>query len=170
MEFYDEKDLAYWRRQSELGKALVIEIPVEMLLNMDFATLTKGRGGKATIDDLEEWIEENRKEIEKALQEEASQKEEVEKMASSLYDNKNDSPIGALAEGKDTAADGDGEMTVASIMARETFTDEQVAVIAEAMMEGLPDKYLLCFLKKEYTPAVMRQLKDYVTKLYREGG
>ena len=58
--------------------------------------------------------------------------------------------------------------SVTQIMTEEIFSDEQIAVIAEAMMEELPEKYMLCFLKKEYSPAVMRQLKDYCTKLYRE--
>ena len=37
-----------------------------------------------------------------------------------------------------------------------------------AMLEELPDRYLLCFMKKEYSPEVMQKLKDYCTKLYRE--
>lgn len=169
MEFYDEKDLAYWRRQSELGKALIIEIPVEMLLNMDFASLNRGKAGPISASDLQEWFEENREEIGKALEEEASKKAEVEKLSGSLYDKKTGEMDVPIEDTKEISVPESGrEDTVATIMAREVFSGEQVAVIGEAMMEGLPDKYLLCFMKKEYTPAVMRQLKDYVTRLYRE--
>ena len=169
MEFYDEKDLAYWRKQSELGKALIIEIPVEMLLNMDFASLPKGKTGSARVEDLQEWIDSNREEIEVALKKEASQKAEVEKLAGTLYDDTRREKENPAGEKEETVnLGGDDTNTVAGIMAREVFSDEQIAVIGEAMMEGLPDKYLLCFLKKDYSPAVMRQLKDYVTRLYRE--
>jgi hypothetical protein len=34
MEFYDEKDMKYWQKQSELGKAVIIKIPVSMLLDL----------------------------------------------------------------------------------------------------------------------------------------
>jgi len=41
MEFYDIKDLAYWQRQADEGRAVIIEIPVEMLLDMDIDALSK---------------------------------------------------------------------------------------------------------------------------------
>ena len=71
-------------------------------------------------------------------------------------------------EAKPAAVAEDAADTVASIMSRELFNDEQIEVIAEAMLEGLPEKYMLCFLKKDYSPEIMRKLKDYCTKLYRE--
>lgn len=60
------------------------------------------------------------------------------------------------------------EQKVSWIMAHTEFSEEQIGVIVEAMSHDLPPKYLLCFMKKEYSPAVMRQLKDYCTKLYQE--
>ena len=51
---------------------------------------------------------------------------------------------------------------------RETsFSDEQIAVIARAMMDQLV-RYLLCFLKKEYSPAIMQQMYEYCKKMYTE--
>ena len=73
-----------------------------------------------------------------------------------------------MAEAKPAADAEDAADTVASIMSRELFNDEQIEVIAEAMLEGLPEKYMLCFLKKDYSPEIMRKLKDYCTRLYKE--
>ena len=39
MEFYDEKDMKYWQKQSELGRAVIIKIPVSMLLDLDISSL-----------------------------------------------------------------------------------------------------------------------------------
>jgi len=41
MEFYDMKDLEYWKRQADEGRAVIIEIPVEMLLDMDIDALSR---------------------------------------------------------------------------------------------------------------------------------
>ena len=49
-----------------------------------------------------------------------------------------------------------------------SFSDEQIAVIARAMMDQLPARYLLCFLKKEYSPATMQQMYEYCKKMYTE--
>ena len=35
MDFYSEKDLQYWKRQAQEGKAVILEIPVSMLLDLD---------------------------------------------------------------------------------------------------------------------------------------
>lgn len=176
MEFYDEKDMAYWRKQADLGKAVILEIPVSMLLDLDISSLSREKTKAVTIDDLYAWMDENKEEFAAALAAEKGEKAEVEKLERNLYDKQGASS--GLQTQSSTAsvtvsgtAKGNGEQksrSVAQIMTEEVFSDEQIAVIAEAMMEELPEKYMLCFLKKEYTPVVMRQLKDYCTKLYRE--
>ena len=74
MEFYDEQDMKYWRKQSELGKAVIIEIPVSMLLDLDISTLSSGKSQTVTSDDLDAWMNENKEEILKELAKEAAQK------------------------------------------------------------------------------------------------
>ena len=172
MKFYNEKDMKYWHKQAKLGKAVIIEIPVSMLLDLDISTLSQTRSQVVSSDDLLTWLDENRDEILKELAKEAAEKEEVEKLSQKLY-HKEETAVapeaGSALQAKPAALPTkDTGDTVASIMARETFSDEQIKIIAEAMMEELPDKYMLCFLKKEYPPQIMRQLKDYCTRLYRE--
>ena len=176
MEFYDRKDLEYWRKQAEIGKAVIIEIPVSMLLDLDIRSLSRTKTNTVTYEDLEAWIEENREALMEELDVEARQKAEVEEMEKTLYKN---NPAGAPAlnggRGDRTQTERgssdkrqDASRTVAEIMKTETFTEQQIAVIAQAMLEELPDRYLLCFMKKEYSPEVMQKLKDYCTKLYQE--
>ena len=172
MEFYDEKDMKYWRKQSELGKAVIIEIPVSMLLDLDISTLSREKSQVISSDDLQAWLDENKDEILAELAKEAAEKEEVEKLSQKLY-HKDGAAEGSTSVGMIQAklvsepAKDTGD-TVASIMSREIFSDDQIGIIAEAMLEGLPDKYILCFLKKEYSPEIMRKLKDYCIRLYQE--
>lgn len=172
MEFYDEQDMKYWRKQSEIGKAVIIEIPVSMLLDLDISSLSREKSQTVTSDDLDAWMNENRDEILKELAKEAAQKEEVEKLGQKLYHKGDATPDTAAVPATVTKpaaeAEKDPADTVAAIMSREIFTDEQIEVIAEAMLEGMPEKYMLCFLKKDYSPEIMRKLKDYCSRLYRE--
>ena len=171
MEFYDEKDMKYWQKQSELGRAVIIKIPVSMLLDLDISSLSRTKSQAVTSDDLDAWMDKNREEILRELAKEAAEKEEVEKLGQKLYHKDDAVPEkkpAIMAEAKPAAVAEDTTDTVASIMSRELFNDEQIEVIAEAMLEGLPEKYMLCFLKKDYSPEIMRKLKDYCTRLYRE--
>ena len=65
-------------------------------------------------------------------------------------------------------SDEEARQRVSRILESEPFDEYQIMVIAEAMMEELPDRYLLCFLKKEYSADVMRTVKGYCTKAYKE--
>ena len=171
MEFYDEKDMKYWQKQSELGRAVIIKIPVSMLLDLDISSLSRTKSQAVTSDDLDAWMDKNREEILRELAKEAAEKEEVEKLGQKLYHKEGAVPEkkpDIMAETKPAAETKDAAGTVASIMSRELFSDEQIEVIAEAMLEGLPEKYMLCFLKKDYSPEIMRKLKDYCSRLYRE--
>ena len=85
MEFYDEKDLGYWKKQAELGRAVIIDIPVSMLLDLDIRSLKKDSSRAVTMDDLNRWLDENKDEIERVLLAEAQEKEEVEKYRGTLY-------------------------------------------------------------------------------------
>lgn len=168
MEFFDEKDMEYWRKQADQGKAVILEIPVSMLLDLDIRSISRQKGQRISMDDLETWLKENREDINRALDEEKKELMDVEKLEKNLYDgstgqeNTNDNAGDNIDEMQDPSA------KVSMIMAAETFSEEQIAVIAEAMMERLPDRYLLFFMKKEYSPKVMRQLKDYCTGLYKK--
>ena len=178
MVFYDEKDMCYWRRQAKEGKAIILEIPVSMLLDLDIKTLSKEPDRPASIEDLERWMSENKEEIDVALIKEREEKARVEKLEQSLYDNQK--PDGdhhresdahsSLAGNHDRAAltDEQAAKEVSMILAKVSFDNDQIAVIAEAMAQGLPEKYLLCFLKEEYSPQVMKKLKDYFTKIHQE--
>ena len=171
MEFYDEKDMKYWQKQSELGRAVIIKIPVSMLLDLDISSLSRTKSQAVTSDDLDAWMDKNREEILRELAKEAAEKEEVEKLGQKLYHKEgavSEKKSAVMAEAKPAAVAEDAAGTVASIMSRELFNDEQIEVIAEAMLEGLPEKYMLCFLKKDYSPEIMRKLKDYCTRLYKE--
>ena len=173
MDFYDEKDMQYWHKQAQLGKAVIIEIPVSMLLDLDINSLSQEKSQAVTEDDLQSWMDENRDEIMAELAKEAAEKEEVEKLSQKLYHKEvAPEPEKAAALPGEKTEDKPGTRgsneTVASIMTREVFSDAQMEVIAEAMMEGLPEKYMLCFMKKEYSPEIMRRLKDYCTNMYRE--
>ena len=61
MEFYNRKDLEYWRKQAEIGRAIIIEIPTEMLLDLDIEELSRAHNAKISPEELAQWIEENRK-------------------------------------------------------------------------------------------------------------
>ncbi len=175
MEFYDARDLEYWKKQSEAGKAVLIEIPVSMLLDLDILTLNKDMQKKkaVSVDDLEKWMEENKEEIQKALDQEALQKREVEQLERNLHEKKDSRVQGSieameLGASKEQSPEPSATASVAKIMAEAAFSEEQIAIIAEAMLEELPDHYLLCFMKPEFSPEIMRKLKDYCTKMYRE--
>ena len=85
MEFYDEKDMKYWQKQSELGRAVIIKIPVSMLLDLDISSLSRTKSQAVTSDDLDAWMDKNREEILRELAKEAAEKEEVEKLGQKLY-------------------------------------------------------------------------------------
>ena len=187
MEFYNRKDLEYWRKQAAIGKAVIIEIPVEMLLDLDIEELSKTHNAKISPEELTAWIEENREAFAAAAEGAEKKIAEAEKLERELYGSAN----GAAAEQNPVRTGGDhsgdskptseaepekmmtpaglsADQKVSWIMEHTEFTEEQIGIIAEAMSQELPAKYLLCFMKKEYSPAVMRQLKDYCTKMFRD--
>ena len=193
MEFYNRKDLEYWRKQAEIGRAVIIEIPPEMLLDLDIEELSRAHNAKISPEELAQWIEENRKAFLEAAKGEEKNITEAEKLERELYGNtlgtsaeqtpgrpeetvppngntlsKADTQDTGVAKGLLMPAGVTAEQKVSWIMAHTEFSEEQIGVIVEAMSQNLPPKYLLCFMKKEYSPAVMRQLKDYCTKLYQE--
>ena len=193
MEFYNRKDLEYWRKQAEIGRAIIIEIPTEMLLDLDIEELSRAHNAKISPEELVQWIEENRKAFLEAAKGEEKNITEAEKLERELYGNtqrasteqipgrpeekglpnedkmsKADTHNTGDTEGRSMPAGVDAEEKVSWIMAHTEFSEEQIGVIVEAMSQDLPPKYLLCFMKKEYSPSVMRQLKDYCTKLYQE--
>ena len=86
MDFYSEKDLQYWKRQAQEGKAVILEIPVSMLLDLDIRSLSREPARPVSMEDLEKWITENKEAIDAALEKERSEKSEVEKLEKSLYD------------------------------------------------------------------------------------
>ena len=84
MEFYDEKDMEYWRKQADLGKAVILEIPVSMLLDLDIRSLSEKQGEKTSMDDLDAWLSRNSDDIEKALENEKKEKKAEEMLEESL--------------------------------------------------------------------------------------
>ena len=187
MEFYDRKDLEYWRKQAALGKAVIIEIPVEMLLDLDIEELSRAHNAKISPEELTQWIEENREAFTAAAVSTEKKIAEAEQFERELYgssseaaaeqkpvqtgeDEQRDHRQGSEAEPEKMMlpADFSTDQKVSWIMEHTEFGEEQIGIIAEAMSQELPAKYLLCFMKKEYSPAVMRQLKDYCTKMFRE--
>ena len=187
MEFYDRKDLEYWRKQAALGKAVIIEIPVEMLLDLDIEELSRTHNAKISPEELAQWIEENREAFTAAADTAKEKIAEAEQLERELYGSNGED----TAEKKPAQTVGDGledhrqasvtepekmklpaglsaDQKVSWIMEHTEFSAEQIGIIAEAMSQDLPSKYLLCFMKKEYSPAVMRQLKDYCTKMFRD--
>ncbi len=187
MEFYDRKDLEYWRKQAALGKAVIIEIPMEMLLDLDIEELSRAHNAKISPEELTQWIEENREAFTAAAASAEKKIAEAEQLERELYGSNSE----AAAEHKPVQTEEDelkdhrkasetepGKMMppadlstdqkVSWIMEHTEFTEEQIGIIAEAMSQELPSKYLLCFMKREYSPAVMRQLKDYCTKMFKD--
>ena len=63
MEFFNEQDMKYWRRQAEEGKAVIIEIPPELLLDLDINALSEAHGGTLSAEDIESWVETHQDEI-----------------------------------------------------------------------------------------------------------
>lgn len=168
MEFYDEKDMEYWRKQADLGKAVILEIPVSMLLDLDIRSLSEKQGEKTSMEDLDVWLSRNRDDIEKALENEKKEKKAVEMLEESLYDGSNSEKKKDESDHSKQPELSDAAAKVSRIMATETFSEDQIAVIAEAMLEKLPDRFLLLFMRKEYSPKVMRQIKDYCTGQYQK--
>ena len=125
--------------------------------NMWASLIDRIKDGEFTVEDLETWIEQNQEEIQKALASEAKEKNEVRQLEQGLYGEPETKSPRESTAGK-----------VSEILAGGDFSEEQVAIIVEAMLEDLPDQYLLFFMKKEYSPETMRKLKDYCTKLYRD--
>ena len=193
MEFYNRKDLEYWRKQAVIGRAVIIEIPKEMLLDLDIEELSRSHNAKISPEELTAWIEENREAFLAAAKGEEKNITEAERIERELYgitqgisaeqtpakpeekvpSERNTLPGTAAqnteeAKGIPMPTGVNAEQKVSWIMAHTEFSEEQIGVILEAMSQDLPPKYLLCFMKKEYSPTVMRQLKDYCTKQYQE--
>ena len=193
MEFYNRKDLEYWRKQAEIGTAVIIEIPAEMLLDLDIEELSKTHNAKISPEELTQWIEENREAFTAVAKGEEKKIAEAEKLERELYGSSNGiaaeqkpvQPVETVPSGRDTVSDTDtggaknaeslampaginADQKVAWMMEHTEFSEEQIVVIVEAMSQDLPAKYLLCFMKKEYSPAVMTQLKDYCMKMYQD--
>ena len=178
MEFYNEKDLEYWKRQADAGKAVLLEIPVSMLLDLDIRSLSEDASRPPDMEDLEKWIDKNRAQIEAELEKERKEKEALAKMEETLYDKadgvREEKPAGEMKKALSAApaipslSDEEARQRVSRILEKEPFDEDQIMVIAEAMMEELPDRYILCFLKKEYSADVMRTVKGYCTKAYKE--
>ena len=196
MEFYNRKDLEYWRKQAEIGRAVIIEIPPEMLLDLDIEELSHAHNAKISPEELTQWIEENREAFTAVAKGEEKKIAEAEKLERELYGsstghteeqkpvqptetvppgwnavsetNAGNAEVTGNTEDLPMPAGGNAAQKVSWIMAHTEFSEEQIGVIVEAMSQDLPAKYLLCLMKKEYSPTVMRQLKDYCTKLYQE--
>ena len=52
MEFYNEKDLEYWKKQADAGKAVLLEIPVSMLLDLDIRSLSEDASRPPDMEDM----------------------------------------------------------------------------------------------------------------------
>ena len=153
MEFYNEKDLEYWKRQADAGKAVLLEIPVSMLLDLDIRSLSEDPSQPADMEDLEKWIDENRAQIEAELEKERKEKEALAKMEETLYDKadgvREEKPAGEMKKASSAApaipslSDEEARQRVSRILEKEPFEEDQIMVIAEAMMEELPDRYIL---------------------------
>lgn len=193
MEFYNRKDLEYWKKQAELGKAVIIEIPLEMLLDLDISQLSYTFHSKISAEELTQWIEENRETFTVAAEAGENKKEEAERLEKSIFGKTeatetaegrskgsyNDHPESAYEAGDDNESikkTNESAMPVVQtpsqkvfwIMEHTEFSEEQMGIIIEAMSQELPPRYLLCFMKKEYSPSLMRKLKNYCMKMYQE--
>ena len=154
MEFYDEKDMAYWRKQAEEGNAVIIDIPVEMLLELDINEIRMPSTKNVKPEEIQAWLDTHREEFEKAHA-------RISSGETGNGENTENREAGEKQEESD-------EEKVAKIMAETSFSEAQFAVIAQAMLDQLPARYLLCFLKKEYSPATMQQMYEYCRKMYTE--
>ena len=65
MEFYDEKDMNYWRKQAEEGNAVIIDIPVEMLLELDINEIRMPSKKNVKPEEIQAWLDTHREEFEK---------------------------------------------------------------------------------------------------------
>ena len=165
MEFYDEKDMEYWRKQADLGKAVILEIPVSMLLDLDIRSLSEKQGEKTSMDDLDAWLSRNRDDLEKALEYEKKEKKAVEMLEESLYDGSNSEKKKDESDHSKQTELSDAAAKVSRIMATETFSEDQIAVIAEAMLENLDSIVILTIEvgdneSAKYWLAVLNSLKN----------
>ena len=151
MEFYNEKDMEYWRKQAEEGNAVILEIPVDLLLDLDLNKIRMPEKKNISPEELQAILDIHLKEYEKTHAPAADAEPEH---------------AGDMETEKKKKCSDDDKVT--RIMAETSFSDEQIAVIARAMMDQLPARYLLCFLKKEYSPAIMQQMYEYCKKMYTE--
>ena len=165
MEFYDEKDMEYWRKQADLGKAVILEIPISMLLDLDIRSLSEKQGEKTSMDDLDAWLSRNRDDLEKALEYEKKEKKAVEMLEESLYDGSNSEKKKDESDHSKQTELSDAAAKVSRIMATETFSEDQIAVIAEAMLENLDSIVILTIEvgdneSAKYWLAVLNSLKN----------
>ena len=240
MEFYDSKDLEYWKKQAAEGRAVIIEIPPEVLLDLDINEIERRRENPLTTEELQAWISENREEMEKLAAAGSEKRALIRKLEHRLYGNpeagdmeKEDTERGdsekrkpekegsekgysvkgdivrgysikgdfekenpekrdpekedrekedyKMADAEDSTNIEDGEKgreksaktanaenKVARLLAEESFDEDQLAVIMEAILEDLPPQYLLTFMKKDYSPDTMKRLLACCRKMHEQ--
>ena len=197
MEFYDSRDMEYWRKQAAAGAAVIIEIPPEVLLDLDLSAIEEHRDKLLNVKELQEWLQENQEEMAKLARSGAEKKAIIKKLERKLYDKQDEDlpaqgsdmdsieeqPGSSQMSGAGAAAKVPGSRIVGNdfagseekardqvtrIMAQAPFDEAQLAVVMEGMLEDLPPKYLLTFMKPEYDPDTMRRLLECCRKMYGE--
>ncbi|EET62432.1 hypothetical protein BRYFOR_05467 [Marvinbryantia formatexigens DSM 14469] len=144
MEYLDEKDLEYWKKKEQEGEAVIIYLNPERLLSLDIRELLPERNRNPPDGaEVYEWLREN-------------------KLVDGQHDKKADSIrkenecLRRQEKGEDV-----GEI-LADWLKRTDLDEERIAVVEEAIRQGVEKELLLFMIREDLETA---QVKDIISAL-----
>lgn len=148
LNYLTEKDLAYFEKKAEEGKAVILRIDPEELLRMDLEqAFAEEKDEPITEEEVRRWLEENDLligEPETNEEEQEDQEKTVEQLPEMTKAGQAD--------------------TLAQRLQKIRLDEEQLQVLKEAIEDGLGEKEILSFLKPEFTAKKMRMVMELLKK------
>lgn len=127
MELLTEKDLEYFRKEEEEGRAVILEISEQQLLHLDFSQWLNRKPDEIRKEEVLEWLQKNRNEFQ------------------DIYDRekKNDGNI------RPKQFDGVMYRTLAEWLQEHEISEEQYEVIRQAVQRYFTEEQILELLQME---------------------
>lgn len=150
MNYLTEKDLAYFEKRAEEGKAVILRIDPEELLSMNLEqAFQEEKEEPITEAEVRKWLEENDLLIGDKETDEPTQEDQVKPVEQVIKPE----PI--------REEEGD---TLAQRLQQIKLDDDQVQVLKKAIEAGLSEKEILSFLKPEFTAEKMYTIMELLKK------
>lgn len=168
MELLNEKDMEYFRRLAEEGKAVILEIAPETLAALDINQFIK-ETGEIDQEEVRKWLKENNSwraeeyaKTERILEENRKIEDWLDTHAESEAEQEPDEQEEAAEMSERANIGSDNVSSFIGKLATIKLNKEQWKVIQEAIDMHLTSEQILLFLKEDMTADEMRQTRDWI--------